>query len=98
MLKASPTKRKALNEFELLMTPKKKQKIEHYDETIGKLANNLQALKKKRTKSALQQKRILSSFVPKRSAKAFGVSWAYLEKTSMPSSFTNEHDQFDRKT
>lgn len=64
--KASPRKRKALDENgTIILSPKKRKKFEQFQETLCKAENELQSTRRLRSKNALKTRKVLTYFLGK---------------------------------
>lgn len=64
--KASPRKRKALDENgTIILSPKKRKKFEQFQETLSKAENELQSTRRLRSKNALKTRKELTYFLGK---------------------------------
>lgn len=64
--KASPRKRKALDENgTIILSPKKRKKFEQFQETLSKAENELQSTRRLRSKNALKTRKVLTYFLGK---------------------------------
>lgn len=65
-VKASPRKRKALDENgTIILSPRKRKKFEQFQETLSKPENELQSTRRLRSKNALKTRKVLTYFLGK---------------------------------
>lgn len=83
-VKASPRKRKALDENgTIILSPRKRKKFEQFQETLSKPENELQSTRRLRSKNALKTRKVLTHFLGKYSKeKRSGISWKFAIKCS----------------
>ncbi|WAR11089.1 hypothetical protein MAR_036165 [Mya arenaria] len=87
--RATPRKRKAMEDLGLVvMTPSKKKRIDQYEDNMKNLSEEMHSTRKKRSRLHLQRRRLMTKLIPwgnsngRSERTQCGVSWKFLAKAS----------------